>query len=266
MVDELKIEIRISGQLVEAAELRPPGPYSIGRSPDCDVVVSDLRVSRRWGMVHGDGDRWWYRAMARTDDTAEPGELPIDAEAPCVVSLSDDGSVQVVFMPPTNDPDAAIVELPEPRPSTPVIDGGTVLQRIGRSPESDLVIEELIVSRHHAEVRSSGDQIILVDVNSHLGTFVDGVRITKGAALSPGSRVTIGSRMLQFDGRRLVESVEAAAALLHIDYNVLREGALACPIRHGLFPAVTFLPPSPSLAWLPSSPPRRFSWPPARFP
>ena len=47
--------------------------------------------------------------------------------------------------------------------------------RIGRTPENDLVLPDLDVSRHHAELRKSpAGSYEIVDLGSHNGTFVNG--------------------------------------------------------------------------------------------
>ena len=58
-----------------------------------------------------------------------------------------------------------------PRPATTI--------RIGRTPDNDIALPDLHVSRHHAELRRNPDgSWELVDVGSHGGTFVNGKRIT----------------------------------------------------------------------------------------
>ena len=52
--------------------------------------------------------------------------------------------------------------------------------RIGRVPDNDLVLPDLNVSRHHAELRRHPDgRFELADLGSHCGTFVNGQRITR---------------------------------------------------------------------------------------
>ena len=50
--------------------------------------------------------------------------------------------------------------------------------RIGRAAESDLVLLDRGVSRHHAELRPGPGGWVLVDVGGQLGTWVDGERIS----------------------------------------------------------------------------------------
>ena len=49
--------------------------------------------------------------------------------------------------------------------------------RIGRRPESDLVLTGGEVSRDHAEIVLEGDRYIIRDRNSRYGTFVNGARV-----------------------------------------------------------------------------------------
>jgi pSer/pThr/pTyr-binding forkhead associated (FHA) protein len=43
--------------------------------------------------------------------------------------------------------------------------------RIGRTPDNDIVLAKLDVSRHHAELRRNPDgSFVITDLNSHQGT------------------------------------------------------------------------------------------------
>ena len=64
--------------------------------------------------------------------------------------------------------------------------------RIGRHPDSDIFLDDVTVSRRHAEVRREGDgQYHLVDVGSLNGTYLDGERIEQ-AMLREGAQVQVG--------------------------------------------------------------------------
>src|SRR5260370_32553023 len=52
--------------------------------------------------------------------------------------------------------------------------------RIGRVPDNDIVLADLDVSRHHAELRRNPDgSFEIIDLGSHGGTNVNGERITR---------------------------------------------------------------------------------------
>jgi ABC transport system ATP-binding/permease protein len=77
--------------------------------------------------------------------------------------------------------------------------------RIGRADDNDVVIDDLLVSRHHAELRRDqhgGWQ--LVDIGRRNGVFVNGRRVTQ-APVGPDDVIGIGHALLHLEGDRLVE-------------------------------------------------------------
>jgi hypothetical protein len=62
---------------------------------------------------------------------------------------------------------------------------------LGRSRACELVLSDDSVSRRHAMVVCEGDRIILTDLGSTNGTFVNGRRITQ-AEVRPGDRLRLG--------------------------------------------------------------------------
>jgi hypothetical protein len=70
----------------------------------------------------------------------------------------------------------------------------------GRHPESDIFLDDVTVSRRHAEFHRSGDQFRVRDVGSLNGTYLNRERIEE-AALSGGDEVQIGKfRLVYFAG------------------------------------------------------------------
>jgi len=63
---------------------------------------------------------------------------------------------------------------------------------IGRTSRSDIVLVEDTVSRMHAKLKTVGDRVVLQDLGSSAGTWVNGKRITT-ASLKEGDRILIGS-------------------------------------------------------------------------
>lgn len=78
------------------------------------------------------------------------------------------------------------------------------LLRIGRSRENDIVLENLSVSREHAQIRFHNDQYIITDLNSANGTLVNGIKTTKVELLDEDV-VTIGKHKLHFRNKVLQE-------------------------------------------------------------
>jgi hypothetical protein len=61
----------------------------------------------------------------------------------------------------------------------------------GREPDSDLFLDDVTVSRRHAELRRAADGWLLRDVGSLNGTYVNRQRIEE-TSLSAGDEVQIG--------------------------------------------------------------------------
>jgi ABC-type multidrug transport system ATPase subunit len=79
---------------------------------------------------------------------------------------------------------------------------------IGRAEDSDIVISDVLASRHHAYLAPSPGGMEIHDAQSINGTFVNGTRILS-APLTEGDVVTIGNVDLVFNGEILVRRVEA---------------------------------------------------------
>lgn len=76
----------------------------------------------------------------------------------------------------------------------PLVPGRDVV--VGRSAELDMVLVEDMVSRKHARLSTDGDQIIITDLGSTNGTFVNGEKVRQ-ARLQEGDRVLIGTSILK---------------------------------------------------------------------
>ena len=91
--------------------------------------------------------------------------------------------------------------------------------RIGRQPESDLIIRDSRASRTHARILLEGGEYLIEDCGSRHGTFVNGEKITR-RALHSSDRIDFGlqdSYQLVFalDGaelKRLVDQMSEPAA------------------------------------------------------
>ncbi|MGA7159209.1 MAG: SpoIIE family protein phosphatase [Acidobacteriaceae bacterium] len=64
---------------------------------------------------------------------------------------------------------------------------------IGRAAECSLVLPSPYVSRIHAEILEEGSELILHDLNSRHGSFVNGERVTGRRTLRPGDAMQFGS-------------------------------------------------------------------------
>jgi FHA domain-containing protein len=69
---------------------------------------------------------------------------------------------------------------------------------LGRLPECAVVVNDPNASRHHAELRRVGNEVVLVDLNSTNGTRVNGATIHE-RTLADGDTITIGTTSLRFE-------------------------------------------------------------------
>jgi ABC transport system ATP-binding/permease protein len=89
---------------------------------------------------------------------------------------------------------------------------------IGRANDNDIVIQDVLASRHHAFLVDSPLGTEIRDAHSINGTFVNGVRVGS-AVLNDGDVVTIGNIDLVFSGGDLIRRTEAATRTGGLEVN-----------------------------------------------
>lgn len=81
----------------------------------------------------------------------------------------------------------------------------------GRHPDSDIFLDDVTVSRRHAEFRKEGAEFVVVDVGSLNGTYVNREPVDS-AVLANGDEVQIGKfRLVFLAGPRAVADAERSA-------------------------------------------------------
>src|SRR5512140_546844 len=81
-----------------------------------------------------------------------------------------------------------------------VLDPGLVCQ-IGRDEQSTIALVDNQVSRRHAMVqRAPSGEVLLTDLGSRNGTWLNQRRVTTPVALHDGDRINIGSQEFHFHG------------------------------------------------------------------
>jgi hypothetical protein len=83
---------------------------------------------------------------------------------------------------------------------------------IGRE-DSDLVLEDPEVSRRHAVLRRSGASVVVEDLNSTNGTFVNGERIRGPITVGAGDQVRVGRTTLEIESDRRPEDTMVSIPL-----------------------------------------------------
>ncbi|MFF7202741.1 FHA domain-containing protein [Streptomyces sp. NPDC008141] len=237
--------------------MSPSRDYHIGRDPSSDIVLDDDRVSWHHAVLHADDGHWTVADEGSTNGTYADGRR-IDEQGDVgpgsVLRFGHaiDGARAVLTgqAPPEPVLEPAPVAEPEPAPA-PVSGGrdrpsavsmpratGTFRQptsvrplpartvRIGRGDDNDLVIDDLVVSRHHAELRAHSDGTYeIVDIGSHNGTFLNGQPV-ESARIGSGDIVGIGHSAFCLVGDQLQEYVDTGEVSLDVQ-------DLAVTVDHG---------------------------------
>jgi pSer/pThr/pTyr-binding forkhead associated (FHA) protein len=72
--------------------------------------------------------------------------------------------------------------------------------RLGRHPESEIMLEDITVSRRHAEVERTAGHYVVRDVGSLNGTYVNQERIDEPTELRHGDELQVGKfRLVYFE-------------------------------------------------------------------
>jgi pSer/pThr/pTyr-binding forkhead associated (FHA) protein len=69
---------------------------------------------------------------------------------------------------------------------------------IGRAPDNELAIDNLAVSNYHARIYGEAGRLVIEDLNSLNGTFVNDLRVER-TTLRDGDLVQIGKHQIQVD-------------------------------------------------------------------
>lgn len=73
----------------------------------------------------------------------------------------------------------------------------------GRLPECDVMVDDGLVSRMHARISVRDDSVVVEDLHSTNGVYVNGTRITHSALLREGDRLLLGTTEISlFEARR----------------------------------------------------------------
>ena len=165
----------------------------LGADAACDVVLPGLAARHaRLEVVAGA-----HHVRAEGDSAVRLGDAVIAADVPLVLHDGDVlqlGALVVVYRNPLASRIAAVQHFATPP--------GTALLTIGRAG-ADIVLEQALVARHHADLAWEGGHHVLRDRASANGTWVNGTRLRGERVLARGDVVQIGTFRLTYDGDSL---------------------------------------------------------------
>jgi ABC-type multidrug transport system ATPase subunit len=213
--------------------LKAGSTYQIGRDPKADIVISDARVSWHHAVVQRHPSGWQLEDASSTNgtfvDRQRIRQVAIIGDCSVRLGHPDSGPLlrcTVIGAPAHADGAPAQVHLATAAarvapagPVKPAVSGGdrspsAVLSlpsrklRIGRATDNDVVVSDLSVSRHHAELRrTSRGTYEIFDLGSHNGTYLNGQRITV-AAVSETDLIGVGPATFRRVGDELQEFLD----------------------------------------------------------
>ncbi|WP_406728888.1 FHA domain-containing protein [Streptomyces sp. GD-15H] len=226
--------------------MSPVRDYHVGRDPLSDIVLDDDRVSWHHAVLHPGNGHWTLEDEHSTNGTYADGHR---------VHAQDVGAGSVIrFGSPRDGPSAVLIDRPPPVPerlsavSAPSLTGTyrqpTTVRplptrgvRIGRAADNDLVIDDLVVSRRHADLRALPDGTYeIADLGSHNGTYLNGRPVTR-APVGPGDIVGIGHSAFCLVGDELQEYVDTGEISLDVqDLTVTVDRGRKTLLDHVSFP------------------------------
>jgi cytochrome P450 / NADPH-cytochrome P450 reductase len=154
--------------------------YLVGRDPQADIVIDDVRVSWQHALLRVEDGHWVLADNGSTNGSYVAGRRADRIEF--------DGEGQVRLGDPADGPLLSCLV--------------TETLRIGRSPDNDMVVLHPSVSSHHAELRTVLGGYRIVDLGSHNGTYVNEQRVSD-APLAEGDMVGFGDTTFRLTGREL---------------------------------------------------------------
>ncbi|SEL54428.1 FHA domain-containing protein [Rhodococcus maanshanensis] len=190
----------------------------IGRDPQLEITIVDPLVSREharlrwdegWQLVDSGSKNGLYVDGKRRETVPVTSDVRVrlgDAvEGPVVrISIEDPEATRLDvggrWDESTIEVGASTAPPPPPAPHDAVPAGSLT---VGRSPDSDIVVRDVLASRHHAIVHNLPSGLEIDDLGSVNGTFVNCARVSR-AQLTDGDVVTIGNTDFSVQEGRLV--------------------------------------------------------------
>lgn len=195
MTPDLRVRLRDREWVFDASR-----PRSIGRLAGSDICVDNPSVSRRHGELRPTTSGWFFHDLAsrRGSFVGERQVTALPITAPVSLRLGGEGGELLNIEPVAERAPPGMTVAPVSRVlRSAMIQPSSVYRpdkpalRVGRAPDNDIVVDDMLVSRHHAELRIGSDACEVVDLHSQNGTFVDGIRVFR-APVAGASTIGIG--------------------------------------------------------------------------
>lgn len=182
---------------------------SLGRGRSCDIQLASNLASRSHAVISRHKDGWFITDTVSKTGTFVNGEEiaePTKIYHNDVISI---GGVEYTFIAPharRDDEEKEEMSTSEPEGESYVtnlstgykyrIHGGQL--SIGRSEDNDVVIDDMMVSRHHAVIEHTADGWSVTDIDSKTGVGVNDYKVHGRQAIQDGDKIMINSHNFLF--------------------------------------------------------------------
>jgi ABC transport system ATP-binding/permease protein len=206
--------------------LRQGRPYLVGRDPRSDIVIDDIRVSWNHAVLRAENGAWFAEDCGSTNGTfvasRKIGRFEITDDCVLHFGSRDDGPAMSCSLYRLERSEWPSVDR---RPSAVMPMPARAL-RIGRQNDNDIVLADLGVSRHHAELRNTGDgRYAIVDLDSSNGTFLNGARVIFTSPVTEQDIIGIGPATFRLFGGELRQFIDSGdVSLIAQDLTVRTPG------------------------------------------
>lgn len=217
MSQHLTLTVQNGSQAGQVFQLSA-GSFTIGRTADNSVQLSDAAVSKRHARltiqasgasIEDTGSSNGTFVNGRRITAATPlksGDmLQIGTTIQLKTELSG-GAMAIMDLDPTYKPAAggaqalpvspfSLIMRQGPQPGQAFSLAGNAMT-IGRTANNPIHISEAAISKQHARITMQGNQLFIQDLGSSNGTFVNGQRITGPVAFVPGDIIQVGTSVI----------------------------------------------------------------------
>ncbi len=212
-------------------DLEKTGSLTVGRSPDCDIPITDTQASRRHCSVVRLQSGYEVADLGSTNGTLVNSTL-VKRQKLKHGDVIRIGAVELGFDDPSSAGAAG-----EPAVGYLVYAKGDkkgqkcelTAQRttIGRKPTNTIVVDDTVSSSYHCEIVRGLNGYTIRDLGSTNGTLVNREMVTE-AQLTHGARIRIGNTRFVFQDPALAEiDLELAGAEDEDDWAMMRDIDLA---------------------------------------
>ncbi len=202
----------------------PQDTITIGRTGTCDIELADKSISRKHAEIVKDGDDYFLIDLKSGNGTYLNGKRIRSIEKHLLRSsdLIKIENYEISFQlleeglnkPIEEDTDTDIIEIKmikkvlraldkDSAPSLEVLNGSAEGKKIlfgenseemdiGRDPNCSLQIDDPVISRRHAKLIKKWGGIVIVDLNSRNGCFVNNEKVAE-KLLRDGDKILLGT-------------------------------------------------------------------------